>query len=214
MGRRGGQSAARNTEECRHRTMLFGDQHTNPLGCRRRTRYPVQSWLTYRQALELGGNVRKGQHGTTAVYANRFTPDDEKRRAQETDEEARSISFLKRFTVFNVAQCEGLPDGFMIAARPSEPSLIEPKVKALIDAMGIDFRIGGTRAFYSPPPEDYVQVPPPQAYFDPINWHRTALHEIGHLSGAPHRLGRDLSGSFGSRKYAFEEIVALSGQSG
>ena len=51
-------------------------------------------------------------------------------------------------------------------------------------------------------------VPPPQAYFEPINWHRTALHELGHASGHPSRLGRDLSGTFGSKKYAFEELVA------
>ena len=38
--------------------------------------------------------------------------------------------------------------------------------------------------------------------------HRTALHELGHASGVPHRLNRDLSGSFGSKKYAFEELVA------
>jgi antirestriction protein ArdC len=58
------------------------------------------------------------------------------------------------------------------------------------------------------PERDYVQVPPPQVYFEPINWHRSALHELGHASGAPHRLNRDLSGSFGSKKYAFEELVA------
>jgi antirestriction protein ArdC len=51
-------------------------------------------------------------------------------------------------------------------------------------------------------------VPPPQAYFEPINWHRTALHELGHASGHPSRLGRDLGGTFGSKKYAFEELVA------
>ena len=51
-------------------------------------------------------------------------------------------------------------------------------------------------------------VPPPQAYFEPINWHRTALHECGHASGAPHRLNRDLSGACGTKKYAFEELIA------
>jgi antirestriction protein ArdC len=61
-----------------------------------------------------------------------------------------------------------------------------------------DFRIGGSRAFYVPA-HDYVQVPPPQAYFEPINWHRTALHELGHASGAPHRLNRDLSGASAPR---------------
>jgi antirestriction protein ArdC len=159
--------------------------------------FPTQGWITFRQALSFGGNVRKGEHGTTVVYADRFIPDDEKKRAQETGEEAQPIPFLKRFTVFNLAQCEGLPENLALPAPPPEPSLIEPKVEALIKATGIDFRIGGSRAFYVPA-HDYVQVPPPQAYFEPINWHRTALHEIGHASGAPHRLNRDLSGSFGS----------------
>ncbi len=53
-----------------------------------------------------------------------------------------------------------------------------------------------------------MQVPPPQAYFEPINWHRTALHELGHATGHRSRLDRDLTGSFGSKKYAFEELVA------
>ena len=168
--------------------------------------YSGQSWLTFCQALALGGNVRKGEHGTTVVYADRFVPDDEKKRARETGEEAAAIPFLKRFTVFNSAQCENLPEDVAIIA-PPPPGLIEPQVEALIKASGIDFRIGGDRAFYAPA-QDYVQVPPPQAFFEPINWHRTALHECSHASGAPHRLNRDLSGSFGSKKYAFEELVA------
>lgn len=169
--------------------------------------FPGQSWLTFRQALSLGGNVRKGERGTTVVYADRFIPDEEKKRARETGEEAQAIPFLKRFTVFNAAQCDGLPEDVAVIAPPPPPGLIEPRVEALIEATAIDFRIGGNRAFYVPA-LDYVQVPPPQAYFEPINWHRTALHEIGHASGAPHRLNRDLSGSFGSKKYAFEELIA------
>ena len=169
--------------------------------------FPGQSWLTFRQALSLGGNVRKGEHGTTVVYADRFTPEDEKRRARETDEDAAAIPFLKRFTVFNAAQCDGLPDDIAAIAPPPPPGLIEPRVEALIEATGIDFRIGGDRAFYAPA-HDYVQVPPPQAYFEPINWHRTALHELGHATGHASRLGRDLAGGFGTKKYAFEELVA------
>ena len=67
--------------------------------------YRTPRFLTFKQALELGGNVRKGEHGTTVVYADSFVPDDEKRRARETGEEAAAIPFLKRFTVFNAAQC-------------------------------------------------------------------------------------------------------------
>jgi antirestriction protein ArdC len=169
--------------------------------------FPAQSWLTFRQALSLRGNVRKGEHGTTVVYADHFTPEDEKKRARETGEKAQAIPFLKRFTIFNLAQCEGLPEDLAVVAPSPEPGLIEPTVEALIKATAIDFRIGGNRAFYAPD-ADYVQVPPPQAYFEAINWHRTALHELGHASGHLSRLNRDLSGSFGSKKYAFEELVA------
>jgi antirestriction protein ArdC len=166
-----------------------------------------QSWLTFRQALSLGGHVRKGERGTTVVYADRFIPDGEKKRAAETGEDAQAIPFLKRFTVFNADQCDELPTEIATVAPPPLPGVIEPQVEALIKATAIDFRIGGNRAFYVPS-ADYVQVPPPAAYFQPIDWHRTALHELGHASGHHSRLNRDLSGAHGSKKYAFEELVA------
>jgi antirestriction protein ArdC len=166
-----------------------------------------QSWLTFRQALSIGGHVRKGERGTTVVYADRFIPNDERKRAAEAGEDAQAIPFLKRFTVFNTDQCDDLPAEIATVAPPPPPGMIEPRVEALIKATGIDFRIGGNRAFYVPA-QDYVQVPPPAAYFEPINWHRTALHELGHASGHHSRLDRDLSGSFGSKKYALEELIA------
>lgn len=151
--------------------------------------------------------MRKGERGTSVVYADRFVPADEKRRARETGEEAQAIPFLKRFTVFNTDQCDGLPADIATTAPPPLPGMIEPTVEVLIKATGIDFRIGGNRAFYAPM-EDYVQVPPPAAYFEPINWHRTALHELCHASGHRSRLNRDLGGSYGTKKYAFEELIA------
>ena len=63
------------------RSAVFRHQRADPLGRRDRARLPGQSWLTFRQALSLGGNVRKGERGTTVVYADRFIPDDEKKRA-------------------------------------------------------------------------------------------------------------------------------------
>jgi antirestriction protein ArdC len=128
-------------------------------------------------------------------------------RAAESGEEAQAIPFLKRFTVFNTDQCDDLPTEIATAVPPPLPGLIEPPVEALIKATGIDFRIGGNSAFYIPS-EDFVQVPPPAAYFEPINWHRTALHELGHASGHRSRLNRDLSGSHGSKKYTFKELIA------
>jgi antirestriction protein ArdC len=169
--------------------------------------FATQSWLTFRQALGLGGNVRKGERGTTVVYADRFVPDDERRRCRETGDEAVAIPFLKRFTVFNAAQCEGLPEDLVIVPPPVPEGLIMPDVEALIRASGADLRLGGDKAFYTPA-LDYIQVPRPESYFEPINWHRTALHELGHWTGHPSRLARDLSGGFGSKLYSREELCA------
>ena len=84
-----------------------------------------QSWLTFRQASSLGGNVRKGEHGTTVVYADRFIPDEERKRAERDGDEPGAIPFLKRFTVFNTDQCENLPGELVTApppvARGSDP---------------------------------------------------------------------------------------------
>jgi N-terminal domain of anti-restriction factor ArdC len=105
-----------------------------------------QSWLTFRQALALGGHVRKGERGTTVVYADRFVPDDARQRAAESGGEARAIPFLKRFTVFNTDQCDGLPEEIATLAPPPPPGTIDPSVEALIKATGIEVRIGGNRA--------------------------------------------------------------------
>ena len=170
--------------------------------------FVTQTWLTFRQALGLGGHVRKGETGTTVVYADRFVPPDERLRAARDGDAPEGIPFLKRFTVFNVGQCEGLPEEKSGAPETPKPqSLILPEVEALIAATGADFRIGGDRAFYAQM-ADFIQVPPPAAFFEPINWHRTALHELGHWTGHASRLARDLSGVFGSKLYAQEELRA------
>ncbi|WP_081856851.1 ArdC family protein [Sphingobium sp. DC-2] len=174
--------------------------------------YPSQNWLTFRQALQAGGAVRKGEKGVTVVYADRFIPEAEKARAHESGDDARAVPFLKRFTVFNVAQCEGLREGLVTQNPPLPEREIIPHAEALIAATGADFRIGGAQAYYSPG-RDYVAVPPQPAFRDQVNFYRTAFHELSHWSGAGHRLGRDLSGRFGSKAYAREELCALSGQS-
>jgi antirestriction protein ArdC len=169
--------------------------------------FSTQKWLTFRQALRLGGNVRKGERGTTVLYADHFVPDEERRRAERDGGEPNAIPFLKRFTVFNTDQCEDLLREVASAPSPIPEGLVVAQAETLIAATGADFRIGGDRAFYCPN-YDFIQVPRPDAYFEPINWHRTALHELGHWTGAAQRLDRDLSGSFGSKKYAQEELVA------
>ncbi len=125
----------------------------------------TQRWLTFRQALGLGGNVCKGEQGTTVCYADRFVPKDEIERAGQAGEEPEAVSFLKRFTVFNVAQCDGLPESASVGAPVSPDRDIIPEAEALIAATKADFRIGGREAFYVPS-ADYIQVPPQPSFFD------------------------------------------------
>src|SRR5438445_12605746 len=80
--------------------------------------FSTQNWLTFRQALGLGGHVRKGERGTTVVYADRFVPDDERRRAERDGDEPNAIPILKRFTGLNTDQFEDLPPQFTTASSP------------------------------------------------------------------------------------------------
>ncbi|UAK25464.1 ArdC family protein [Sphingomonas nostoxanthinifaciens] len=172
--------------------------------------FPSQSWLTFRQAQEAGGRVRKGERGVTVVYADRFTPEAERERAQRDGDDARAVPFLQRFTVFNVAQCEGLRSGLATDPAPLPEREIVPVAEEVIAASGVDFHIGGDRAFYVPA-LDFVQVPPQPAFFEPVNYYRTCLHELTHATGHAKRLGRDLTNAFGSKGYAREELVAEMG---
>jgi len=171
--------------------------------------FAAQSWLTFRQAVALGGHVRKGEAGTMVVFADRFMPKDraDAARAETGKERDASIPFLKRFTVFNIEQCEGLPEQLYASAPPAPERLILPEAEALIRDTRAKFRIGGDEAFYCPG-SDTVHVPPPQAFFEPMNWHRTAFHELGHWTGHPARLKRDQSGAYRSKAYGREELVA------
>ncbi|MGQ2975295.1 MAG: ArdC family protein [Sphingopyxis sp.] len=169
--------------------------------------YASQRWLTYRQAEAAGGNVRRGEKGTVICYADRFTPKAEAEAARGEDREVRQVAFLKRFVVFNVDQCEGLPESYTAPMVSPAPVLAISEADALIAASGATFQIGGAEAFYSPS-HDFVQVPQQAAFHEPINWYRTALHELGHWTGHGSRLDRDQKGGFGSNSYAKEELVA------
>lgn len=170
--------------------------------------YSGHAFLTFRQASMLGGTVRRGEHGVPIIYTRRFVPGEEQRRAAtEEREPVGGIPFLRTFTVFSVDQCEGLPEHVCVPPPPVPAGLILPQADALIRAAGADFRIGGASAYYSPA-HDFVAVPRPDDFHDPVNWHRTAFHELGHWTGHRSRLDRDQTGAFGSKDYGREELVA------
>ena len=134
----------------------------------------------------------------------------EQKKSGDTGDGARTVAFLKRFTVFNVAQCEGLRAGLAPEPVPLPEREIVPVAEDVIAASGVTFHIGGDQAFYMPS-RDVVQVPPQPAFHDQINFYRTVLHELTHATGHPSRLDRKLVTAFGTKDYAREELVAEMG---
>ena len=169
--------------------------------------FASQEWLTFRQALSLGGHVRKGERGTAICYADRFIPKGEQDRAKEQGSEPNSVAFLKRFIVFNVEQCDGLPSHIVARPKPVTPSELSPEAEALIAATGAKFVEGGGEAFYHRG-EDFIRLPYRETFLSPADYFCTALHEIGHWTAHPSRLNRDLQNRFGSSAYAREELIA------
>ena len=169
--------------------------------------YACPIWLTFKQALELGGNVRKGETGELVVYANSITKTETDDKGEETE---REIPFLKGYTVFNVEQCDGLPAHFY--AKAEAPALPPAQRIEAADrffaATGIDIRHGGNRAFYAEGP-DYVQMPPFETFRDAESYAATLAHEAIHATKHDRRLARDLGRvKLGDEGYAREELVA------
>ncbi len=163
-------------------------------------------WLTFRQAKELGGFIRKGEKGSPVVYANTFT----KTETVENGEEVESqIPFLKAYTVFNADQVEGLPERFYQKAEaPKEEITRIEQAERFFAATEADIRTGGTRAFYAIG-ADYVRMPPLECFRDAESHAATLAHELTHWTRHPSRLDRDLGRKrWGDAGYAMEELVA------
>ncbi|MBB3135926.1 antirestriction protein ArdC [Rhizobium pisi] len=116
--------------------------------------FSSSTWMTFRQALELGACVRKGETGSMVVYANRISKIETDGEGREVE---RDIPFLKAYTVFNVEQIDGLPKSYAV---PSEDNTVRPvdriaHADAFFAATGALIRHGGDKAFYAPAP-DYM----------------------------------------------------------
>jgi antirestriction protein ArdC len=163
-------------------------------------------WMTYRQAVELGAHVRKGERGSPVVYANSIT-------RAETDDSgvdvARDIHFLKGYTVFNVDQIDGLPEQYSAPAAPRTDTITRiAHAEEFFAATGADVSYGGSRAFYRPS-TDSIVMPPIEAFKDAESYYATLAHETTHWTAHGSRLARDFgSRRFGSEGYAIEELVA------
>lgn len=167
--------------------------------------YTAPTWMTYRQAKDHGAQVRKGERGTTVVYANTLIKTEEGN-GGETREKV--IPFLKTYSVFNVAQIEGLPEGMYEPPAPVlNPMQRIDHAETFFAATGADIRTSGTRAFYSG--ADYIQMPPFQTFTTPQAYYATLAHETTHWTKHKTRLNRDFGRTRkGDAGYAKEELVA------
>ena len=166
--------------------------------------YNAPIWMTYKQAVTLGAQVRKGEHGSLVVYADKFTKTETDDQGHEAE---REIPFMKGYTVFNVEQVDGLPAHFYAAAEPPHPVDRIPAVDAFAAATGATIQHGGNRAFYAPA-RDLVQMPPRESFKDAESYAATLVHELTHWTAHPSRLARELGKRFGDQAYAAEELIA------
>ncbi|MFE9082934.1 ArdC family protein [Brevundimonas sp. NPDC003935] len=165
--------------------------------------YARPVWMTFRQALALGGAVRKGEKGVPVVYAAPAAGDDR----DDQPEARRSGRFLKRYIVFNLDQIEGLGDRYPPPDRPNAADRIH-HAERYFAASGADIREGGDTACYRPD-ADAVHMPAFEAFRDREAYYAVLAHELVHWTGHSSRLDRDLKlGRFGEEAYAREELVA------
>ncbi len=156
-------------------------------------------WMTYKQAQAVGGQVRKGERGTTAIFYTTLE--------KENDVgEVEKIPMLKTFTVFNVQQIDGLPRATEIVT-PEATFGPLPEAENLFCKSGANIIEKGQNAFFRPS-TDEVWLPERYLFTDAANFYATGLHELVHWSGGKGRLNREMKGKFGSEGYAFEELVA------
>lgn len=168
--------------------------------------YASPYWMTYRQCQALGGQVRKGEKSTVAIFYKAYTREVDND-AGEHDTENRRV--LKAYSVFNGDQCDGLPERFhpMPAVAPVEPRGREDRLDRFFASIGANLRHQGCEAYYEPA-ADRVTMPPAELFEGYDHYYATLAHELSHWTGHSSRLDRDLRNRFGSDAYAAEELIA------
>lgn len=168
--------------------------------------YSCPFWITFQQAKELGGHVKKGERGSPVVYASTFKKREQTEDGSEIEEE---IPYLKEYTVFNAEQCEGLPAHYYTLAEPPKEKIERIEhAETFFRNTQADIRTGGNRAFYALN-ADYVQMPPLEAFRDAESHAATLAHEMVHWTRHTSRLNREFGRKrWGDEGYAMEELVA------
>ena len=168
--------------------------------------YSSPYWMTYRQCQKLGGQVRKGEKSTIAVFYKTYEKEVEGP-GGANDTETRRV--LKAYAVFNADQCDGLPQMYHPhpLCAPVEPEGRQERLDCFFRSVGAELRHHGCEAYYEPV-RDRVTMPPSELFGAYEQYYATLAHELSHWTGHSSRLDRDLKNRFGSEAYAAEELVA------
>ncbi len=164
--------------------------------------YESSAWLTFNQAKDHGGHVKKGEKSTAVFFWHFGTRTD-----QETGEEKQSVT-VRMYFVFNIAQTENvkLPERRKVQT-PLTPAERNAKAESMIAATGARIKHGGDVACFVPS-QDIVCMPIAEAFKGSDDYYSTMFHELGHWTGHESRLNRTFGARFGDDAYAFEELVA------
>jgi antirestriction protein ArdC len=162
--------------------------------------YESPHWLTFRQAIQLGGNVKKGEKSCPVVFWKQMKTEGEE------SGEPRKAPLLRLYHVFNAAQCEGLKGA------PEEIPMPVTKPVEIVAKMPQPpvVKHGMAQAFYSPT-DDCVGMPARERFESEAHYFATLFHELIHASGSEKRLNRaSLTGrnGYGSNPYCKEELIA------
>lgn len=184
--------------------------------------YKDPRWLTFKQAKDLGANVKQGEHSANIFYWNLYDKSTKQSFSEETvkdlNEEERNKYFednvrpvLKYYQVFNAEQCDNMPEYKRTAEQQSmaeeERAQQNSVIERVISNSSAPIFYGGNQAYYNPG-TDSIRLPEIENFKSMQDYYATALHEIAHSTGHESRLNRDIKNTFGTEKYAKEELRA------
>lgn len=164
-------------------------------------------WMTYRQCAALGGQVRKGEKSTIAIFYKSYKKKIEAHSPDDPESETRRV--LKSYAVFNADQCDNLPDRYhpKLEVQEIEPQGREAALDGFFESVGANVRETGSAAYYEPL-LDRITMPPVHLFNGYDQYYATLAHESSHWTGHKSRLNRNLKNRFRSASYAAEELVA------
>ena len=171
--------------------------------------YQSPFWISFKQTLDLGGHVKKGEKGTPVIYYKILEKRDEAGNPiVREDGKPGHIPFVRWANVFNLEQTEGIPAPTITANQGMSPTH-ERTVAIVENARLCPIRHAGFAAFYSPT-DDVIRIPAPSTFHSQEDYYHTLYHELTHASGHPSRLNREgvtERARFGSERYSKEKLV-------